>query len=63
MAGTFFLISNLKPYGKMFMFDSRSVHNKFVMAIDIDKNHLEKDLISKILKETGASEINIKEIE
>jgi hypothetical protein len=63
MAITFFIVAKLKPWGQMFMFDSRSVHNKFVMAIDLDKNHLEKDLIAKILKDTGASEINTKEIE
>lgn len=63
MATAFFIVAKLKPFGKMFMFDSRSVHNKFVMAIDLGKNHLEQDLIAKILKETGASEINTKEIE
>lgn len=63
MAGSFFLVAKLKPWGKMFMFDSRSVHNKFVMAIDMEKNHLDKDVLTKILKETGASEINTKEIE
>jgi hypothetical protein len=63
MAGTFFIIANLKPYGKMFMFDSRSTHNKFVMAIDLEKNRLDTGLITKILQDTGASEVNRKEIE
>lgn len=47
----------------MFMFDSRSVNDKFVMAIDLGKNKLDQTDIAKILKDTGASEINIKEIE
>lgn len=63
MAGTFFLVAKLKPYGKMFMFDPRSTHNKFVMAIDMSKNHLDTNLITKILRDTGASEVNTKEIE
>lgn len=63
MAITFFIVAKLKPWGKMFMFDSRSVHNKFVMAIDLGKNHMNQDAISKILKDTGASEINTQEIE
>lgn len=63
MAGTFFVVAGLKPYGKMFMFDPRSTHNKFVMAIDLSKNSLDSGAISGILKETGASEVNTKEIE
>lgn len=63
MAGTFFIISKLKPYGKVFMFDSRSTHNKFVMAIDLSKNTQDIEAITKILKDTGASEVNSKEIE
>jgi hypothetical protein len=64
MAISFFIVAKLKPWGKIFMFDSRSVHNKFVMAIDLDKNHhLKKDIITKILKDTGASEVNAQEIE
>lgn len=63
MAGTFFVIAKLKPYGKMFMFDARSTHNKFVMAIDLSKNKLDTSNITKILQDTGASEVNSKEIE
>lgn len=63
MAGTFFVISGLKPYGKIFMFDPRSTHNKFIMAIDLSKNSLDTNNLTKILKDTGASEVNSKEIE
>ena len=63
MAGTFFIVANLKPYGKMFMFDPRSTHNKFLMVIDLEKNNIDSAAISGILKETGASEVNSKEIE
>jgi hypothetical protein len=63
MAGTFFIVAKLKPYGKTFMFDSRSSHNKFVMAVDLSSNKLGSSDITKILQETGASEVNTKEIE
>jgi hypothetical protein len=63
MAGTFFVITKLKPYGKVFMFDARSTHNKFIMAIDLSKNNLDTNNLTQILQNTGASEVNTKEIE
>lgn len=63
MVGTFFVITKLKPFGKVFMFDNRSTHNKFIMAIDLSKNKLDTNNLTQILQNTGASEVNTKEIE
>lgn len=58
MVLTFFAISKFYPGRKAFMFDKRSTDDKFVMAIDLDKNKTEKDSISRILQDSGAIEIN-----
>jgi hypothetical protein len=64
MVATFLIVADLKPWGyKPFMFDARSVDNKFVMVIDLAKNKLDTNLITKILSETGATEVNSKTIE
>jgi hypothetical protein len=60
MVGTFMVVSDLKPYKKVRLFDIRSTDDKHVMAIDLGKNQLSKDDISKILKDSGASEVNEK---
>ena len=60
MVGTFFVISNLKPYGKPKIFDIRSTDDKHVMAIDLASNHLSSDEITGILNGSGASEVNTK---
>jgi len=60
MVGTFFIVSDMKPYGWPRQFDLRSTDDKHVMAIDLASNKLSKDEISRILKENGASEINEK---
>jgi hypothetical protein len=60
MVGTFMIVSDLKPYKKPRLFDIRCTDDKHVMAIDLDKNQLSKADISKILKESGASEVNEK---
>ena len=44
------------------MFDPRSTDDKFVVAIELDKNHLAQDKISQILKDNGASEVFEKEL-
>jgi hypothetical protein len=61
MVGTFLLISDLKPYGKFRIFDSRSTDNKLVVVIDLLENSISKDSISSILTNTGALEINRKD--
>ncbi len=60
MVGTFFIVSDMKPYGWPRQFDLRSTDDKHVMAIDLAANKLSKDEISRILKDNGASEINEK---
>ncbi|WP_296623573.1 DUF3341 domain-containing protein, partial [Marivirga sp.] len=60
MVGTFFVISNLKPYGKPRIYDIRSTDDKHVMAIDLAKNKKSTDELSTILKDSGAVEINEK---
>ena len=63
MVGTFLIISDLKPWGyNPFMFDPRSTDDKFVMVIDLGRNNLDNDLITKILNESGATEVNSKVI-
>ena len=60
MVGTFFIVCDMKPYGWPRQFDLRSTDDKHVMAIDLASNKLSKDEISRILKDSGASEINEK---
>ncbi len=60
MVGTFFVVANLKPWGKPKIFDIRITDDKHVMAVDLGKNSLDESKISKILKDSGASEVNKK---
>jgi hypothetical protein len=60
MVGTFFVISNLKPYGKPRIYDIRSTDDMHVMAIDLAKNSKSNEELNAILKESGAVEINEK---
>lgn len=60
MVGTFFVVANLKPWGKPKLFDLRITDDKHVMAVDLGKNSLDEGKISQILKDSGASEVNKK---
>lgn len=61
MVGTFFAISNLKPWGKPKLFDLRITDDKHVVAVDLGKNSsLKETEISKLFKDSGASEVNLK---
>ena len=60
MVGTFFVVSDLKPWGIPKTFDLRSTDNKHVMAIELDKNSLSEKELKKLLMTNGASETNIK---
>tara|TARA_B100000886_G_scaffold149784_1_gene101845 strand:- start:797 stop:1330 length:534 start_codon:yes stop_codon:yes gene_type:complete len=60
MVGTFFVVSDLKPWGIPKTFDLRSTDNKHVMAIELDKNSLSETELRKLLMTYGASETNIK---
>lgn len=62
MTGTFLLISKLIPGLTPVMFDPRSTDDKFVVAIDLAKNHLPIETINKLLKDQGASEVFEKEV-
>lgn len=60
MVGTFFIVSNMKPYGWPRTFDLRSTDDKHIMAIDLSENKLSKDELGRILKDSGATEVNEK---
>lgn len=61
MVGTFMIVSDMKPYGWPVQFDVRSTDDKHVMAIDLSLNKgRTTDDISRLLKEAGASEVNLK---
>ena len=59
MVGTFFAVSNLYPGSDKIMLDPRSTDNKFVVAIDLDKNggHT-TEAMTQLFREHGASEVN-----
>jgi hypothetical protein len=61
MVISFLIVSNLLPGVKPKLFDIRGTDDKFVMAIDLSKNKLSEEEITRILKENGASEVNQKE--
>jgi hypothetical protein len=60
MVGTFFVIANLKPWGRPRIYDVRITDDKHVMAIDLDANQKSADEIEKLLKSNGAVEVNKK---
>ena len=60
MVFTFFVASDLKPWGKPKIFDIRITLDKFAIAIDLDKNTKSQIEIDAILNGTGASEVNEK---
>ena len=60
MVGTFFVVSDLKPWGIPKTFDLRSTDNKHVMAIEIEKNQMNEVELKKLLVSNGASETSIK---
>jgi hypothetical protein len=60
MVGTFMIASNLKPYSKPRIFDTRITDNKHVMAIDLGENELSSKEISELLAKSGAEEVNEK---
>ncbi len=60
MVGTFFVIANLKPWGRPKIFDIRITDDKHVMAVDLDVNEKSEADIKSILNDSGASEVNNK---
>jgi len=64
MVATFLIVSDLKPYKIPRLFDIRITDDKHVMAIDMAKNtNFQKEDIDKLLRESGASEVNEKNYE
>ncbi|MCK6617742.1 MAG: DUF3341 domain-containing protein [Cyclobacteriaceae bacterium] len=64
MVGTFMIVSDMKPYKWPRQFDIRSTDDKHVMAVDLAVNASKsKDEVKRILKESGASEVNEKSFE
>jgi len=63
MVGTFFVISNLKPWGKPRIFDLRITDDKHIMAVDLAKNKLTEADIRRVLQDSGAQEVNDKKFD
>ncbi len=61
MVATFLIISGLKPDPNVSVLDVRITDDKFVMAIDADK--VNGDEATALLKDSGAIEVNRKEVE
>ena len=60
MVFTFFIASDLKPWGRPRIYDNRITVDKFAIAIDLDKNTKSQSEIDAILNSSGASEVNEK---
>lgn len=60
MTFTFLVTEGLKPWSQPKIFDSRATDDKHVMAIDLDKNGMERAEIETVLKDAGATEVNDK---
>ena len=57
MVGVFFVVTNLKPWGRPKLFDLRATNDKHVIALCISKqNGLRDKQIEEHLRNTGASE-------
>lgn len=61
MVGTFIISNGLGPTVKPLMYDLRTTDNKFAMAIDLSKNDLVESDVERILKNSGAAEVNVKQ--
>jgi hypothetical protein len=60
MVITFMIVNDMKPYKWPRQYDIRSTDDKHIMAIDLGTNKLSKDDIRRILKDSGATEVNEK---
>jgi len=63
MVGTFFVVSDLKPWAKPRIFDIRITDDKHIVAVDIDKNKMSEADIKKALNDAGAQEVNNKQFD
>ncbi|MES2388469.1 MAG: DUF3341 domain-containing protein [Bacteroidota bacterium] len=63
MVATFLLASGLFPGSTKTVFDARFSDDKFILAVELDKNHGHSaEQITKLLKSNGATEVNLKEV-
>lgn len=63
MVFTFLLASGLGPASRKLVLDPRFSDDKFILAIDLDRNaHSTAESIAKLLKDTGAEEVSQKEV-
>ena len=62
MSFVFFGMEKMSPFANPIIFDERITDDKFVMAIDLDKSGATEKVITSLLKKSGASEVNVKEI-
>lgn len=63
MSFTFLVTEGLKPWSKPKIFDLRATDDKHVMAIDLDKNDMDRSAIETVLRDAGATEVNDKTFE
>lgn len=63
MVGTFFVVSDLKPWAKPRIFDLRITDDKHIVAVDLDKNKMSEADIKKALADAGAQEVNNKQFD
>ncbi len=62
MALTFFIITSLYPRWKTPVMDVRSTDDKFVLAVELDENASQMPRLTELLRASGASEVNQKEM-
>jgi hypothetical protein len=63
MVGSFMVASNLKPYRRPRIFDSRITDDKHVIAVDLGENKLSVKEISDLIAKSGAEEVNEKQFD
>ena len=63
MVFTFLVASDLKPWKDPKMLDLRITDDRHVMAIDLGKNKNKAESLEGLLKDSGAIEVNDKEVE
>lgn len=62
MVIAFFIVQRLKPSLRVNVFDKRSTDDKFVMAIEVKEGVTDLSALNKLLRTTGAVEVNEKEV-
>lgn len=62
MVIAFFIVQRLKPSLRVNVFDKRSTDDKFVMAIEVKEGVTDMSALNKLLRTTGAVEVNEKEV-